>query len=111
MDNIERLIEWSSLGKRYDNGILQTIMVLLTGRINKHQKMTILLSSCDETILDDLEVLKLIDHKIKMPTNITQKEINDKFNSAGLLDFDKLDFDKDETKPDISDVFKTLKHH
>jgi vesicle-fusing ATPase len=88
LDNLERLIEWS-IGYRFNNQTLQTIMTLLGCQIST--RMVILCTTGNTTMLQDLELADLFDHHYHYPTTISRDQVQLYFPNA------KIDADDDET--------------
>ncbi|KAF7332361.1 hypothetical protein MKEN_00117800 [Mycena kentingensis (nom. inval.)] len=54
VDNIERLIEWSPMGARFSNPILQALLVLIGRRPPKDRRLLIIATTSSRGILTDL---------------------------------------------------------
>ncbi|TEB30055.1 vesicular-fusion protein SEC18 [Coprinellus micaceus] len=67
LDNIERLIEWTPMGARFSNGVLQTLLVLLKRRPPKGRRLLIIATSSLRPILTDLGLDDTFDSEIRVP--------------------------------------------
>nr|GAT52827.1 predicted protein [Mycena chlorophos] len=54
VDNIERLIEWSPMGARFSNPVLQALLVLIGRRPPKDRRLLIIATTSNRGILTDL---------------------------------------------------------
>ncbi|CAK5262535.1 unnamed protein product [Mycena citricolor] len=54
IDNIERLIEWSPMGARFSNSLLQALMVLVGRRPPKNRRLLVIATTSNRAILTDL---------------------------------------------------------
>lgn len=70
LDNLERIIEWTSYGGRFDNKIVQTIMTLLRKQIKSDRKVIILMTSYDDDMIEKVDISQLIDYHYNMPHTI-----------------------------------------
>jgi len=79
LDGFERLIEWTTLGSRFNNTVLQTFVSLITTHIELTKKMTILCTANSDSILRDLNFYELFDTHYEYPTEITLDEVGKYF--------------------------------
>jgi vesicle-fusing ATPase len=101
LDNLERLIEWTSIGSRFNNNTLQVIMTLVRKQMQSNRRMTIMLTVNKAEILGDLELAELLDdiHHITNSIDSTSvKTLSSTFKTK------KLD------KVKVSDVFRHIKY-
>ena len=69
IDNIERLIEYIKIGPRFSNLILQTLLVYITkAPTNKNNKIMIIGTTSNADRMDDLELIKCFNYKMKIPS-------------------------------------------
>lgn len=61
LDNFERLIEWSSLGNRYNNLVLQTIMTMMRKPVPESQKLVVILICTNLNLLKNFEITPFSD--------------------------------------------------
>ncbi|KAG6891678.1 hypothetical protein C0992_010080 [Termitomyces sp. T32_za158] len=67
VDNMERLIDWTPMGARFSNGVLQTLLVLF-GRIPpKGRRLLIIATSSQRSILSDLGFTETFDSELRVP--------------------------------------------
>ena len=76
LDGFERLIEWTSLGARFNNTVLQTFVSLITAYIDPTKKMTIMCTANSDTVLKDLDFYELFDTHYEYPTDISLEAIS-----------------------------------
>jgi vesicle-fusing ATPase len=101
-DNFERLIEYTSEGPRFNNNMLQAIMVTLNKKLPKNKKMTIIITAYNNNdLLDSLGLLQLIEESYKIAVGITDKDCE-------LL---KLMYNRNfDGIKNIVDIFEMLKY-
>ncbi|KAL9713092.1 transport between ER and Golgi ATPase protein [Leucoagaricus gongylophorus] len=73
VDNIERLIDWTPMGARFSNSVLQALLVLFARRPPKSRRLLIIATSSLRSILTDLGLSETFDSEIYVPpiTSIT----------------------------------------
>lgn len=73
VDNIERLIDWTPMGARFSNTVLQTLLVLFKRRPPKGRRLLIIATSSLRPILTDLGLSETFDSELRVPpiTNLT----------------------------------------
>ncbi|KAJ7098764.1 vesicular-fusion protein SEC18 [Mycena belliarum] len=54
VDNIERLIDWSPMGARFSNPVLQALLVLISRRPPKDRRLLVIATTSNRPILTDL---------------------------------------------------------
>ncbi|KAF7355680.1 hypothetical protein MSAN_01485800 [Mycena sanguinolenta] len=54
VDNIERLIDWSPMGARFSNPVLQALLVLISKRPPKDRRLLVIATTSNRPILTDL---------------------------------------------------------
>ncbi|KAF9481878.1 vesicular-fusion protein SEC18 [Pholiota conissans] len=67
VDNIERLIDWTPMGARFSNAILQTLLVLFGRRPPKGRRLLIIATSSLRPILTDLGLSETFDSELRVP--------------------------------------------
>ncbi|RXW25462.1 hypothetical protein EST38_g409 [Candolleomyces aberdarensis] len=67
VDNIERLIDWTPMGARFSNGVLQTLLVLLKRRPPKGRRLLVIATSSLKSILADLGLSDSFDSELRVP--------------------------------------------
>ncbi len=69
VDNIERLIEYIKIGPRFSNLILQTLLVYISkAPTNRNNKIMIIGTTSNADRMDDLELVRSFNYRIKVPT-------------------------------------------
>lgn len=67
VDNIERLIDWTPMGARFSNAVLQTLLVLFSRRPPKGRRLLIIATSSLRPILTDLGLSETFDSEMRVP--------------------------------------------
>ncbi|PFH51344.1 hypothetical protein AMATHDRAFT_3193 [Amanita thiersii Skay4041] len=67
VDNIERLIDWTPMGARFSNSVLQTLLVLFGRRPPKGRRLLIIATSSLRSILTDLGFSEIFDSELRVP--------------------------------------------
>ncbi|KAF8897858.1 P-loop containing nucleoside triphosphate hydrolase protein [Infundibulicybe gibba] len=67
VDNIERLIDWTPMGARFSNSVLQTLLVLLGRRPPKGRRLLIIATSSLRSVLTDLGLSETFDSELYVP--------------------------------------------
>ncbi|TFK43822.1 vesicular-fusion protein SEC18 [Crucibulum laeve] len=67
VDNIERLIDWTPMGARFSNAVLQALLVLLGKRPPKDRRLLIIATSSLRPILTDLGLSETFDSEMRVP--------------------------------------------
>lgn len=67
LDNMERIIEWSSSGARYDNKMVQTILTLVNTTIDPSKKITVIITANSMEVLELFDMHKYVDISYSMP--------------------------------------------
>ncbi|XJO78664.1 hypothetical protein BDV3_003069 [Batrachochytrium dendrobatidis] len=70
VDAIERLLDWVSIGLRFSNTVLQTLLVLLKKPPPKGHKLLILATTSQKNVLEQMELIDAFNSSIYIP-NIT----------------------------------------
>ncbi|KAJ3275890.1 transport between ER and Golgi ATPase protein [Terramyces sp. JEL0728] len=70
IDSIERLLDWVSIGPRFSNVVLQTLLVLLKKPPPKGHKLLILATTSQKSILEQMELIDAFNSSIYVP-NVT----------------------------------------
>ncbi|KAI0065735.1 AAA-domain-containing protein [Artomyces pyxidatus] len=66
VDNIERLLDWTPVGPRFSNAVLQTLMVLMAKRPPKGRRLLVIATSSVRPMLTDLG-LSSFDAELRVP--------------------------------------------
>ncbi|KAI0722320.1 vesicular-fusion protein SEC18 [Cerioporus squamosus] len=67
VDNLERLLDFTPIGPRFSNAVLQTLMVLLARRPPKGRRLLILATSSLRPVLTDLGLNEVFDSELRVP--------------------------------------------
>ncbi|KZT71500.1 vesicular-fusion protein SEC18 [Daedalea quercina L-15889] len=67
VDNIERLLDFTPIGPRFSNTVLQTLLVLLARRPPKGRRLLILATSSLRPVLTDLGISEVFDSELRVP--------------------------------------------
>jgi vesicle-fusing ATPase len=108
LDNFERLIEWTNVGPRFNNPVLQTLMILLNKHILDKSRVVIILTTANKSVFAELEIFDLLDKQYEMPDDVELEGID---NICNELNIDELEKAKIiETKIHVpSTLFRYLK--
>lgn len=103
LDGFERIIEWISLGSRFNNNILQTILSIFTYQIKSDKKLTIFVTANDINVLESLEILPYFDSIYNYPNNISKNDITklEPTYNISELTYDQID---------VAQIFKLAKY-
>ncbi|TVY71216.1 Vesicular-fusion protein sec18 [Lachnellula suecica] len=75
VDDIERIIEWSPIGLRFSNSVLQALMVLLGTKPPNNRRLLILATTSQRSIMRQLDFQPLFDRELAIPYIQTHKEL------------------------------------
>ncbi|KAG5648754.1 hypothetical protein DXG03_000101 [Asterophora parasitica] len=67
VDNIERLIDWTPMGARFSNAVLQALLVLFGRRPPKGRRLLIIATSSQRPILTDIGFSETFDSELRVP--------------------------------------------
>lgn len=73
VDNIERLLDYGSIGPRYSNLTLQALLVLLKKQPPRGKKLLVLCTSSRRQVLEDMEMLSAFTAVLHIP-NLSKSE-------------------------------------
>ncbi|ORC89009.1 vesicle-fusing ATPase [Trypanosoma theileri] len=68
LDDLERIIEFSHLGGRYSNAILQALLVLIKRPTLENRKLLVIGTTAQYDVLDSLELVSCFSVKLQIPT-------------------------------------------
>ncbi|KAF8622185.1 hypothetical protein AX15_007297 [Amanita polypyramis BW_CC] len=66
VDSIERLIDWTPMGARFSNAVLQTLIVLIGRRPPKGRRLLILVTTSVRSVLNDIGFLDVFDSELRV---------------------------------------------
>lgn len=67
VDNLERLLDWTPIGPRFSNSVLQALLVLFGRRPPKGRRLLIIATSSSHSILADLGFSDNFDSELRVP--------------------------------------------
>ncbi|XP_008556962.1 vesicle-fusing ATPase 1 [Microplitis demolitor] len=67
VDNIERLLDYGSIGPRYSNLTLQALLVLLKKQPPRGKKLLVLCTTSDRQVLDDMKLISAFNTVLHVP--------------------------------------------
>ncbi|KAI6225894.1 Vesicle-fusing ATPase [Aphelenchoides besseyi] len=84
VDNLERLLDYSPIGPRYSNMVLQALLVLIGKAPPKKNRLMILATSSNQEFLRQVEMLDLFTRIIHVPKLNTIAQINKVLDECGF---------------------------
>lgn len=75
IDNIERILSWSPIGPRFENGVLQALMVLLKKVPPKGRRLLCLATTSERSVMQQLDLFAYFDADIAVPTVGSYEEL------------------------------------
>ncbi|KAI0089177.1 AAA-domain-containing protein [Irpex rosettiformis] len=85
VDNIERLLDFTPIGPRFSNAVLQTLMVLLAKRPPKGRRLFIIATTSLRPILTDLGLSESFDSEIRVPPLSSLAALENVVNEVELI--------------------------
>ncbi|KAF8076749.1 vesicular-fusion protein SEC18 [Lyophyllum atratum] len=76
VDNIERLIDWTPMGARFSNAVLQALLVLFGRRPPKGRRLLIIATSSQRPILSDIGFAETFDSELRVPPISSLRALN-----------------------------------
>jgi len=67
VDNLERLLDWTSIGPRFSNSVLQALLVLFARRPPKGRRLLIIATSSLRPVLTELGFTEAFDSEMRVP--------------------------------------------
>jgi vesicle-fusing ATPase len=67
VDNIERILGWVPVGPRFDNAVLQALMVLLHKQPPEGRRLLVLATTSERSVLQQLDLFNYFDSDIAIP--------------------------------------------
>ncbi|KAF4609833.1 hypothetical protein G7Y89_g15789 [Cudoniella acicularis] len=86
VDNIERIIEWSNIGPRFSNPVLQAIMVLIAKQPPAGRRLLVIGTTSQRSILRQLDLQQIFNRELAVPNINTQSELASVLREIGALD-------------------------
>jgi vesicle-fusing ATPase len=90
LDDIERLLEYVSIGPRFSNGILQTILVLLKKQPPQGRKLLVIGTTSMPTVMDEMEITAAFNVVQHVP-RLKEPEIRAVFLTMGCFARQEID--------------------
>ncbi|KDQ08889.1 hypothetical protein BOTBODRAFT_37587 [Botryobasidium botryosum FD-172 SS1] len=75
VDNLERLLEWVSIGPRFSNSVLQTLMVLLGKPPQKGRRLLIIATTAIRPMLSEMEMSQIFHAELRVPPITTLRAL------------------------------------
>ncbi|CAK7272233.1 transport between ER and Golgi ATPase protein [Sporothrix epigloea] len=75
LGNIERLIEWSPVGPRLNNTMVQALLTLLNMAPPKNHRLMIIATTSSRSVLDQLELSRAFDLQVAVPAVTDVREL------------------------------------
>ncbi|KAI9761566.1 MAG: transport between ER and Golgi ATPase protein [Chaenotheca gracillima] len=75
LDNIERIIDWVSIGPRFSNAVLQALMVLLRKQPPKGRRLLILATTTERSVMQQLDLFDSFDTHMAVPNVNSHTEL------------------------------------
>lgn len=97
VDNIERLLDYGSIGPRYSNITLQALLVLLKKQPPKGRKLLVLCTSSRRQVLEDMEMLSAFTSILHVPNLSTPEHLISVLEDSNVF-----------TKQETSSIFKKI---
>ncbi|KAG2343661.1 vesicular-fusion protein SEC18 [Suillus weaverae] len=67
VDNLERLLDWTSLGSRFSNSVLQTLLVLIARKPPKDKRLLVIATTSLRPLLTELGLSDVFDSELRVP--------------------------------------------
>lgn len=67
VDNLERLLDWTSLGSRFSNPVLQTLLVLIARKPPKDKRLLVIATTSLRPLLTELGLSDVFDSELRVP--------------------------------------------
>ncbi|OJA09579.1 hypothetical protein AZE42_10071 [Rhizopogon vesiculosus] len=77
VDNLERLLDWTSLGSRFSNPVLQTLLVLIARKPPKDKRLLVIATTSLRPLLTELGLSDVFDSELRVPpiSNLSSLEV------------------------------------
>ncbi|EIW76291.1 vesicular-fusion protein SEC18 [Coniophora puteana RWD-64-598 SS2] len=67
VDNLERLLDWTSIGPRFSNSVLQTLLVLIARKPPKGRRLLVIATTSLRPLLTELGLADAFDTEMRVP--------------------------------------------
>ncbi|GBE79862.1 AAA-domain-containing protein [Sparassis latifolia] len=89
VDNLERLLDFTPIGPRFSNSVLQTLMVLFSRRPPKGRRLLVIATSSLRPVLTDLGLSESFDSEMRVPPISTLRAVDYVLRELELFKTDK----------------------
>jgi vesicle-fusing ATPase len=79
-------LDWTAMGARFSNAILQTLLVLFRKRPPKSRRLLIIGTTSERTVLRQMDVINSFDAEIPVPTVPNLRDLNEILKSVDAFD-------------------------
>jgi vesicle-fusing ATPase len=80
------MIDWTSMGARFSNAILQTLLVLFRKRPPKSRRLLVIGTTSERTVLRQMDVINAFDAEIPVPNIENMTDLNEILKSVKAFD-------------------------
>ena len=80
------LSDWTAMGARFSNAILQTLLVLFRKRPPKSRRLLIIATTSERSVLRQMDVINAFDAEIPVPTVANLRDLNEILRSVKAFD-------------------------
>jgi len=91
IDDIERVLEYTPIGPRFSNLVLQTLLVLLKKNPPKGRKLLVFGTTSLANVLDEMECMTVFNARVKVPALSGSDELKLVLSELNLFDSAQLD--------------------
>jgi len=85
VDNLERLLEWTPIGPRFSNAVLQTLMVLFARRPPKGRRLLVIATSSLRPVLTEIGLSESFDSELRVPPISTLRALENVLHEVQLF--------------------------
>ena len=78
--------DWTAMGARFSNAILQTLLVLFRKRPPKSRRLLIIGTTSERTVLQQMDVINSFDAEIPVPTVPNLRDLSEILKSVNAFD-------------------------
>jgi vesicle-fusing ATPase len=78
--------DWTAIGPRFSNSVLQTLLVLLRKRPPKNRRLLIIGTTSERSILKQMDFMNSFDAEIPVPTVPSLRELEEILKSVNVFD-------------------------
>ncbi|KAL3093763.1 hypothetical protein niasHT_027034 [Heterodera trifolii] len=110
IDNVERLMDYSPIGPRYSNMVLQTLLVLLAKRPPQNQRLLVLATTSNEQFLYEADMLSVFSKVIRVEQLHTVNHVMAVLEEANVFSEEEIRQIEDElrSRDDVSIGIKRM---